>query len=141
MSAEVIGVNILAGNLTQGMCRHALYFSPQLGCFMTAVVYSEPAALQSALLDPVFLACLCSAAGNPELVAGFRNLAGHQFAPHDMAAGTGADDASASLAGDFMRFVNFVHGTIYMRLDPKVRQDMGAALALARRACEGLLLN
>lgn len=108
---------------------------------MTAVVYSEPSALQSALLDPVFLACLCSAAGNPELVAGFRDLASREAVPRDRVAGAGAEDASASMAGDFMRFVNFVHGNIYMRLDPQVRQDMGAALALARRACEGLSLN
>lgn len=108
---------------------------------MTAVVYSEPSALQAALLDPVFLACLCSAAGNPELIAGFKNLAGYQLTPCDMASIAGMDDTSACLANDFMRFVDFVHGCIYMRLDPQVRQDMGAALAMAGRSCDGLLLN
>lgn len=103
---------------------------------MTAVVHTEPSALRSALLDPVFLACLCSAAGNAKLIAGFESLTGHRLAPCD-----GMEDAFACMAGDFMRFVDFVHGCIYLRLDPQVRQDMGVALALAGLAGEKYSLN
>lgn len=108
---------------------------------MIAAISTKSSALHSALRDPVFLVCLCSAARNPALLSEFGGLAGRNLQLCDLVQDLATNDTLACWAGDFMRFVSFVHTCIYMRLDPQVRTDVGAALLRAGRMSEALLLN
>ena len=108
---------------------------------MTAVISTKPPALRSALLDPVFLLCLCSAAGNSGFISEFDELVGRNLRVPDLTRDVAMDEAWACWSGDFMRFVHFVHVCIYMRLDPSVRADLSAALVPAGQTSEGYPLN
>jgi hypothetical protein len=108
---------------------------------MIAAIPMKLPALHSALLDPVFLICLCSAAGNSELVSKFDELVGRNLRVPDLMNDVAMDEALACWPGDFMRFVHFVHAYIYMRLDPKVRADLSAVWVLAGQTSEALSLN
>lgn len=78
------------------------------------------------LLDPAFRACVKAAAANIELVAQFDRLRKTNLSLSGKPLDLAIDQASGRLDADISAFIEFVHDTVYERLDAE-------ALAALRR--------
>lgn len=79
--------------------------------------------LLSAFNDPLFALCLHRAASSPALVGRFESATGRS-----LAAATAAE-AAPCWSDDVLRFAQFVHDEVYLKVAPAAGAELRAAMA------------
>lgn len=83
----------------------------------------------NALIDPAFGACLAAAAANKDLVREFDRLHKTNLSLNGGPLDLAIDQATGRLEADAAAFAEFVHDTIYSRLEPSALEELRRAAA------------